>query len=180
MARCRGVKLSCCSSAVQASFGADFPLNVLKLLCSTACWQSDEFLMDKPTTVKENDQHRLYIRPTHACLLRSWRRWTNTFWWLCLCFSVIPIHSRFVICYDACHDVFVAVSRIKRVLANGGTVLLLVVCEQPWHKFFSNAVLVKFFSQYCVTGPDANLSSATSRIVKWRFARIKDRTALIV
>jgi hypothetical protein len=79
-------------------------------------------------------------------LWMGWR-WTHLLGLLLLCFRFIPLNPTFITSYDLGKEVWVVSDLLLKLHAALQLMLLLIITQQPWHKFCSNLSHVQFIHQ---------------------------------
>jgi hypothetical protein len=93
--------------------------------------------MNNALTIKKGHQHALDVWPDLPCSLCTWRGLMFGLW-------VLTVNQDFISCCDTGEEVTVVSDFVQQFLAHTNT-LLLLVCEQLWHKFWMSLSLSFFF-----------------------------------
>ena len=109
---------------------------------SSACW--DRFFVQNPLYVKESDDHALEIAFHLSGLFWPWWRGAFPLGGLSLCLRVVTVNPALITSDDPRQERFVFGGELMKFSADD-TLLLLVSCQDPGHKFGCDTVHAQFF-----------------------------------
>jgi len=136
---------------IQASSCAQHPSDALKLPGTTICLPSDHLVQIHDgqclSNKKKNQQH-LDLWLTHPCFFCSRRPFPHPLRRLHLGFTIILVNSCLISCYNVLRKAYITICIGKQLLTDFNKVLFLIVSQQMWHEFCTDAMQhLKFFNK---------------------------------